>query len=184
MRWLPVTLLLIAHAPALAMLATAGAYVPTATGALATRPLSIRELTAAADTIVVGRVAAVRSEAAAAGPITRIDVDVEQPLKGQPAASLTIVQPGGEAAGVASRVAGVPTFVAGERVLMFLTRRPDGALRVAHLYQGKFSIEADPPQAVRRLPDSQAVLDAMPLDDALAVVRAALPATRGQGRRE
>jgi hypothetical protein len=133
---------------------------------------------------VVGRVGAARSEAATAGPITRIQLDVEKMLKGTPAAALTIVQPGGEAGGVAASVAGAPTFVTGERVLMFLTRRPDGALRVAHLYQGKFSIEADPPQAVRRLPDTQAVLDAVSLADALALVRAALPAVRNEGRRE
>lgn len=184
MRWLPLTLVLVAHAPVLAVLATACAPVLATASALATRPLSIRELTTAADTIVIGRVAAVRGEAAAAGPITRVDLDVEQPLKGVPGPALTILQSGGEAAGVASSVAGAATFVAGERVLMFLTRRPDGALRVAHLYQGKFSIEADPPQAVRRLPDTQAVLDAMPLADALAVVRSALPATSGPGRRE
>jgi hypothetical protein len=89
--------------------------------------------------------------------------------------------------GVAATIADAPTFAAGERVLVFLTRRPDGALRVAHLYQGKFTIETDPttsrPQAVRRAPDTRAVLDAVALDDALALVRAALPSPPGEGRR-
>ena len=169
MCWLALAFLLLTHAPAVA-------------GGLVARPLSIRELTATADTIVVGRIGSARSHATGSGPETHVQVDVEQVLKGAPAAPLTIVQPGGDAGGVAGVVAGAPTFATGERVLLFLTRRSDGALRVAHLYQGKFTIEADPPQAVRRLPDTHAVLDQVPLADALAMVRAALPAP-GERRR-
>ena len=155
-----------------------------ATAQAVPRPLSIRELTAIADTIALGRVARMESERSASGAdiVTRVHLDVEQLLKGAPASALTIVQPGGEAGGIAGVVAGAPTFAAAERVLVFLTRRPDGALRVAHLAQGKFTIETDAagtsPQAVRRAPDTAAVVDALPLADALALVRSALPASR------
>lgn len=154
---------------------------------LASRPLSVRELALIADTVVIGRIAPVQPEAATPDPgiVTRVVVDVDQVLKGSAGATVTLVQTGGERGGVVSTVAGAPTFAAGEQVLLFLTRRPDGALRVAHLYQGKFSIEADPStgasRAVRRIPDTGDVVDAQPLTDALALVRAALAAPSGEG---
>jgi hypothetical protein len=156
---------------------------------LASRPLSIRELTIAADTVVLGRVATAPSDRASPGTtlVTRIQLDVEQVLKGPAANVVTVVQPGGDAGGVVATVAGAPNFAPGERVLVFLSRRPDGDLRVAHLYQGKFSIEPDAAtgglRAVRREPDTRAVLDTVPLSDALALVRAALPPASGDGRR-
>lgn len=152
---------------------------------VASRPLSIRELAVIADTVVIGRIAAIRPEAATPEPgiVTRIPVDVDQVLKGSAGAALILVQAGGERGGVAATIGGAPAFAAGEQVLLFLTRRPDGALRVAHLYQGKFSIEADPStgasRVVRRVPDTGAVVDALPLTDALALVRAALAAPGG-----
>jgi len=164
-------------------------YPEISTAQALPRPLSIRELTATADTIAVGRVGAIESERTPGGLdlATRIRLDVEQVLKGAPAAALTIVQSGGEAGGVAGTVAGAPTFRSGEHVLVFLSRRPDGALRVAHLAQGKFTIETDAgtaPRAVRRAPDTASVIDALPLADALALVRSALAAPGEQQRRE
>lgn len=155
---------------------------------LAVRPLSIRELALMADTVVIGRIALLRPDAGTteAGIATRIVVDVEQVLKGTAGPAVTLVQPGGERGGVVATVGGAPSFTAGEHVLLFLTRRPDGALRVAHLYQGKFSIEADPAtgasRVLRRVPDTNEVVDAVPLTDALALVRAALTPPRGNGR--
>lgn len=155
---------------------------------VASRPLSIRELAVIADTVVIGRVAQLRPDAGTADPgmVTRVLVDVEQVLKGAAGAAVTLVQPGGERGGVVATVGGAPSFNAGEHVLLFLTRRPDGALHVAHLYQGKFSIEPDPAtgaaRVVRRLPDTAEVADAMPLTDALALVRAALAAPSGEER--
>jgi hypothetical protein len=152
---------------------------PGVAGASAPQPLTIAELSRLADTIVVGRVGA----APGGGPVA---LDVEQVLKGTPPSPLAIAPPGPVARGIVTEVAGAPTFAAGERVLVFLTRRPDASLRVAHLFQGKFSIEPDPvthiPHAVRRVPDTHAVLDRLPLADALAQVRAALPAPRPEGR--
>ena len=176
MRRLVIALVLVSLAPAFAL-------------AVTSRPLSISELTTVADTIVLGRVSAARSETDAGGAIlTRIALDVEQVLKGRAGSLITIVEPGGDVGGVVATVAGAPTFAAGERVLVFLTRRPDGTLRVAHLFQGKFSVESNPttrqPQAVRRAPDTHAVMDAVPLADALALVRASLPGGRGDGRRD
>ena len=165
--------------------------LPALVGAVTTRPLSIGELTTVADTIVVGRVSGAEAETGAAGTIhTRVALDVEQVLKGRARAGapITIVQPGGDVGGVTATVADAPTFEPGERVLVFLTRRPDGTLRVAHLFQGKFSVESNPttrqPQAVRRAPDTHAVMDAVSLADALALVRASLPGGRGEDRRD
>lgn len=175
MRAIVMTVLVLGHTAALA-------------APLASRPLSIRELTLAADTVVIGRIGSTRGETSADGSaiVTRVLVDVEQALKGSPGPALTIVQPGGESGGVVATVAGGPTFAPGERVLLFLSRRPDGALRVAHVHQGKFSIEPDPatgqPAAVRRVPGTSEVVDNVPLAEALALVRAALPSPRGEGR--
>ena len=166
-------------------------WLPALAAAVTTRPLSISELTTVADTIVVGRVRGAEAETSSAGAIrTRIALDVEQVLKGRARAGapITIIEPGGNVGGVTATVADAPTFAPGERVLVFLTRRPDGSLHVAHLFQGKFSVESNPttrqPQAVRRAPDTHAVMDAVSLADALALVRASLPGGRGEDRRD
>src|SRR2546425_2584999 len=77
---------------------------------------------------------------------TVITLDVRDSLKGEiPLGPLTIRQLGGRVGGMHAWIQGSPEFTVGERVLVFLSRNADGTLRVAHLYQGKFSIVTDLP---------------------------------------
>jgi hypothetical protein len=63
------------------------------------------------------------------------------------------VQLGGHVGNEASAIGGVPEFQPGERVLLFLSRRPDGSLRLTDITYAKFVIVRDAPtgrdQAVR-----------------------------------
>jgi hypothetical protein len=108
-------------------------------------PVPERLLTEGARVIVIGRVASITSHWDPAGQIlTDVKIMLDEILKGTVTApELTIRQLGGRVGDVESRVEGSPAFRVGERVLLFLTTRRDGTLRVAHLYLGKFSLLTD-----------------------------------------
>ena len=109
-------------------------------------PLPEAMLTAHARVIVIGRVTDISShwDTRQAQILTDITVRLDEILKGAaPGAEVTIRQLGGRVGDIESRVEGSPEFSVGERVLLFLTTRRDGTLRVAHLYLGKFSIQTD-----------------------------------------
>jgi hypothetical protein len=122
---------------------------PADTGAWAasTGPsLSIPELTAQADVIVVGQVVAVRSGWDAAGRMitTVAEVRPEEVLKGRSSTALLRVRHlGGRVGDRAAVLADAPAFVDGERVLLFLAARPGGELGVVGLSQGKFTVLQD-----------------------------------------
>jgi hypothetical protein len=142
-------------------------------GTTTTPPLSVRALASRADVVVIGEVLLVRSEWDPAWRVisTRVDLRVGEALKGEVTGDgLQFRQPGGRAGGVVAVVGGAPSFTSGERVLLVLSRRPDGKLVVAGLFEGKFSLERDTvsgrEMAVRRVPESDMVLDRIPLDQA------------------
>ena len=96
--------------------------------------------------IVVGQVKTIESfsDPQEGRIFTLITLTVAEVLKGEVSVTeLTIKQPGGTVGGVHTWVFGSPEFTPGEQVLLFLTCNDDGTLRVAHLYQGKFSIVLD-----------------------------------------
>jgi hypothetical protein len=139
--------------------------------------LTIRELARNAELVVVGEVVDTRGEwnGTRRTIITRIDFRVDEVLKGDAGPGvLQLVQPGGQVGDVVAAVGDAPSFDVGERALLFLSRRPDGLLRVAHLYMGKFTLEHDVAVgvtvAVRRLPGSGEVLDRIPLDEIRRIV--------------
>jgi hypothetical protein len=117
--------------------------------------------------------------------VTDITISVHEVLKGTVRRQrLTIRQPGGRVGGIHLWLDGSPEFAVGERVLVFLRSGGEGP-RVAHLYQGKFSLETDPatgdtvavqppPSGVRVLgPGSSAHrLQRRRLDDVRRAVRA------------
>ncbi|HSF06734.1 MAG TPA: hypothetical protein VLG10_13170, partial [Methylomirabilota bacterium] len=103
-------------------------------------------LTEQAQVIVIGQVIDISGhwDPGQGQIFTDITVRLDEVLKGVvPTPELTIRQLGGRVGDVESRVEGSPEFRLGERVLLFLTTRGDGTLRVAHLYLGKFSILTD-----------------------------------------
>ncbi len=75
---------------------------------------------------------------------THITLTIDEVLKGDVSVTeLTIKQPGGAIGGTHTWIFGSPEFRIGEQVLLFLTMNDDGTLRVAHFYQGKFTIMRD-----------------------------------------
>ena len=137
-------------------------------------PLSIGELSQRSEFVLIGRVVTVMSEWNKARTVilTRVQVVAQESLKGSARAKerVAFVQLGGKVGEIVSAVGGSPSFVEGERVLLFLSRKPDGLLGLVGQFQGKFRVETDPVSrvdlAVRRLPGSDKVLDRMPLDQA------------------
>ena len=96
--------------------------------------------------VVIGKVTAIESHRdPQQGQIfTHITLSLDEVLKGELSVrELTITQVGGTVGELHSWVYGSPEFTRGEKVLLFLRLTPDGTLRVAHLYQGKFSVLMD-----------------------------------------
>src|SRR6185369_7056241 len=80
---------------------------------------------------------------------TYITVQVDEVFKGEISSrEIVIRQTGGEFGKLVQMVHGSPRFVTGERVLLYLNTASDGALQVAHLFMGKFTIKRDPQTGV------------------------------------
>ena len=129
----------------LAMLVSFGAAVTPAT-ATTIAPLTEQELAEDAAAIVIAEVRSIAShwDPAQRQVFTHVKIRLQEVLKGDLAdTELTLKQLGGVVADAQSWILGSPEFRRGERVLLFLRQNTDGTLRVAHLYQGKFSIVAD-----------------------------------------
>src|SRR5437879_3463138 len=158
-----------------------------APAALATTvvPVADADLVSTATAIVIADVKPIESrwDPATRRIFTVITLDVRDSLKGEiPLGPLTIRQLGGRVAGMQAWVEGSPEFTVGERVLVFLSRNADGTLRVAHLYQGKFSIQSDaqtgashavraPGRHVHVLGRGAAAMERRPLADFLRDIR-------------
>ena len=100
-------------------------------------------------------------------------------MKGTAASPLTFTHLGGRVGDEASAVGGGPEFVPGERVLVFLTRRRDGSLRLTDLTYAKFVVVRDAAtgreHAVRATGAGGA--DQVDLDQLRTLVRRALGGT-------
>jgi hypothetical protein len=128
-------------------------------------PMADEALIHGAAAIVTGVVTGIENEEDGAGQTayTRVSLRVAEVLKGiVPEGDLVVRQLGGQIGDRHLRIEGAPEFAVGERVLLFLGRHADGAPRVLHQYQGKFSVRMDAgagaelavrtmPQNVRRL---------------------------------
>jgi len=76
--------------------------------------------------------------------------------KGVVGGVVTLRLPGGRANGLRARVDGVPEFVAGEEVYLFLWRGGDGRLRVLGWTQGTFRIRRDATSGEERVTQDSA----------------------------
>ena len=107
-------------------------------------PMSVEELTRAADNVVEARAIQQWSvwDAPHARVYTYTRFAVSNGLKGTAPLELVVKQVGGQAAGYATRVVGVRVFQLGEQALLFL--RPsaanDGTYAVVGLMQGHFHV--------------------------------------------
>ena len=104
---------------------------------------SVEELTTEANRIVVADVVSVQAEfdVDKSKIFTFVTLNVDKVLKGHSNAQTTLTLPGGEVNGVRLLVGGVPNFVAGERVLLFLVDDPE--FPIAGMWQGKYSLSGD-----------------------------------------
>lgn len=95
--------------------------------------------------ILIGDVKSVKSQAHDESIYTYIKLDSLRILKGRLRGNQIVVrQPGGTVGDNSVIVFGAPQFKEGQRVLLFLDVAPDGTLRIAHLFMGKYDIVEDP----------------------------------------
>jgi hypothetical protein len=124
------------------------ALLAAASPAWAAQPLAappIEQLARQADIVVIGQVISATGEWAAGRATiqTRVALTVTESMKGTAASPLTFTQLGGRVGDEASAVGGVAEFAPGERVVVFLTRRRDGSLRLTDLAYAKFVVVHD-----------------------------------------
>jgi len=120
-------------------------WVPP-TNATIVVPLSEEALIDDAVAIVLGHVTAIQGnyDHTRGMIFTNVTVAIEDVLKGEiPVGEISLRQLGGSVGDLHSWVVGSPEFTLGEKALLFLRTDRDGNLRVAHLYQGKFTVSRD-----------------------------------------
>lgn len=107
--------------------------------------ISDRDLVASSRAIVIGEVRGGESQRHGGHIYTYVAIDVEEALKGpfHEGQEIVLRQLGGTVGDVNATVSGAPQFRQGERVLLFLDSWSDGALRVAHLFLGKYDLVED-----------------------------------------
>jgi hypothetical protein len=110
------------------------------------------QLVAAAQRVVYGRIAAVRTEAGAGGRVyTVATVDLFEDLTGVPGSRVEIRELGGKVGASAMVVSGLPAFSAGAEILACLEPTPDGrAHRLLALGFSLFSVSPDQARLLRQ----------------------------------
>jgi hypothetical protein len=75
---------------------------------------------------------------------TYVHIEVDEVLSGAvPAADIVLRESGGRVGDLTETIFGSPDYRAGEQVVVFLDRHPDGALRTTHMAMGKFTLGVD-----------------------------------------
>src|SRR5438067_7245630 len=114
-----------------------------AAGATVLVPMSDADLVRTSHLIVVGHVRRIETRELRDGRLlTEIALAVEQTLKGRiRTGKVVVTSPGGRIGERSVQVYGAPSFAAGERVLVFLKRTPEGRLRTNALALGKYHLD-------------------------------------------
>lgn len=108
--------------------------------------LTDQELILSSQVIVQGKVIAIESRFGTDNKqiYTYVTVLVKKVFKGEiTTQEIVLRQIGGQIGGQIQKVYGTPSFSLDEKVLLYLNATDDGALRVAHLFMGKFTISKD-----------------------------------------
>ncbi len=71
---------------------------------------------------------------------THYEIRVSESLKGAGGGTVVVSEPGGEVAGIAMQLAGVPLYEVGDEVVVFTTSTPIGYARTSGWGQGKFQV--------------------------------------------
>ena len=114
-------------------------------------PADVESLTAVADAVVHAQVTR-RTSAWAPGGGQIFTTVVLRPIeiwKGDPAAEMVILVPGGDVGELSQTVQGAAAFTDGEEVVVFLERRAPGVFQVERLSLGKFAVAKETRRAVR-----------------------------------
>lgn len=124
-------------------------------------PMELEDLAASSEIAVVGTVDGIVHAQLADGPIvTRVTVEVAETWRGEPTASIELIERGGTVGDVVELVYGSPSYRVGEPVVVFASRTPLG-WQTNHMVQGKFRIARAPDgslAATRTLEPGVAVL--------------------------
>jgi hypothetical protein len=96
-----------------------------------------------ASAIVTGRVLGSHAQSSRFGIETVTAIALEEAIKGNPGSVVEVHTPGGTVGDESRVVPGVPTFTDGERVLLLLYRRDDGAYTISDLGLGTFRFTRD-----------------------------------------
>lgn len=102
-----------------------------------------QKLATAADAVVMGRVEAVRvrPDPRRNGVLTEVQLNVQDTWKGSAnGATIEITELGGDLGTRSEHYFGTPEYRVGEKVLVFLSQRPDGTLHTLGLAMGKFRL--------------------------------------------
>ncbi|MDD5235615.1 MAG: hypothetical protein PHD13_05530 [Methanocellales archaeon] len=114
----------------------------TVVGAGLVEKLTLEQLTAKADFILVGTVTNIVTQRDTEDKSIHIlvSISIEQSIKGNLGQRITITVPGGELEGAKELVEDTPSFRVSERVLVFLHQEDVDTFSVVGGFQGKFSI--------------------------------------------
>jgi hypothetical protein len=115
----------------------------SAEGTGQTKAVQLDDLARKAEIVAVGRVSNLKSEWSPDRThiVTRVTLSVEEYVKGQDAATVTLTTLGGEVGEVGELYTHVPTFRQNEEVVVFLQKDREGQYRVSGGTQGKYTIE-------------------------------------------
>lgn len=107
--------------------------------------MDLEDLVSNSDTIIQGVVEAVYSQWDSERNLifTYAAIGVEDPLKGERRRSLLIRQMGGQVGSLNMTVPGMPEFVAGSSVIVFLKDSGNGTFQVVGMNQGRYLIAED-----------------------------------------
>jgi hypothetical protein len=114
-----------------------------AAGATSVIPLSFDELVDGSESIVSGEVTRSWADWDAEHKFiwTHYEVAVSAVHKGKPGTTVVVSEVGGVVGDRAMTVAGTVAYQAGEKVMIFLTRVPNGYLRTTGWSQGKYGVD-------------------------------------------
>jgi hypothetical protein len=110
------------------------------------RELSLTEMVADAGAIFAGRVESVAGDRGRGIPVTRVTFQVEENVRGAGSETITLTFLGGRLpSGLPYRIAGMPHFQPGQRVVLLAYQSSSiGLTSPVGLYQGHFPISAGP----------------------------------------
>jgi hypothetical protein len=133
------------------LLFLAAACSPVARGSLSIY-VSPEDLASRTELVVEGRVVRTASgfDPEDGSLATYVTLRVQNVVRGKLATDTIVIrEPGGRFGDLVHELDAVPTYEAGEDVLVFLEPSADGALRTAGMFFGKFVIAADGPRGAR-----------------------------------